>query len=124
MESLNNQHVILDSWLEISLAKSAMPPRRLIRRQPLLKRLKAYLDPLDFLFWLSEELDSSDWEQWQKEWATPIGIGLNIVMLVARANSGASARRRGDDIFGDVDNSAGWMTWFVRLFVISGRTSD
>ena len=88
---------------------------RLVRRRPLAERIKAYLNPLDFLLWLSEELDSSDWDQWQKDWATPIGIGLNLVLLVARANSGPSARR-GDDVFGDVEGYTGWWAWFVRAF--------
>ena len=87
---------------------------RLIRRRPVLERIKAYLDPLDFLLWLSEELESSDWEQWQKEWATPIGIALNVVFLVARANSGPASRTREDDVFGDdVLLYTGWLAWFV-----------
>ena len=91
-----------------------MPPR-LVRRQPLADRLKAYLNPLDFLLWLSEELDSSDWDQWQKEWATPIGVGLNVVFMLVRANSGANGRRRGDDVFGDDTEGTGWLSWFVRV---------
>ncbi|KAI9855155.1 MAG: hypothetical protein M1830_006482 [Pleopsidium flavum] len=91
---------------------------RLVRRQPLAHRIKAYLNPLDFLLWLSEELDSSDWDQWQKDWAIPIGIGLNVVFLIARANSGGSGgRRRGDDVFGDDGGESGWLSWFA-LFVV------
>lgn len=89
-----------------------MPPR-LIRRRPLLERMKAYLNPLDFLLWLSEELNSNDWEQWQKDMATPIGLALNVIMLIARANCGPSSRRKGDDIFGDEEGSPGWLAWFV-----------
>ncbi len=89
---------------------------RLIRRQPFAERVKAYLNPLDFLLWLSEELDSSDWEQWQKEWATPIGVALNIIFLIARANSGSSSRTRGDDVFGEDVSCTGWLAWFVRYF--------
>ena len=89
-----------------------MAPRRLIRRQPLIERIKAYLDPWDFLLWLSEKLDSGDWDEWQKDWATPAGLGLNFVMLVARANSG-SRTSRVDDVFGDVDTSSGWLGWLV-----------
>ena len=90
-----------------------MPPR-LVRRQPLSQRIKAYLNPLEFLLWLSEEIDSSDWDQWQQEWSTTIGIGINVVMLIARANSGGSSRR-GDDVFGDDTGGAGWLNWFVRI---------
>lgn len=89
---------------------------RLIRRRPLGERIKAYLNPLDFVLWLSEELDSSDVDQWKKEWATPIGILLNVVFLIARANSGSSARRNGDDVFGEDIGYTGWLAWFVGIF--------
>lgn len=88
-----------------------MPP--LIRRRPLSERIKAYLNPLDFLLWLSEELDSSAWEQWEKEWSIPLGIGLNVVFLIARANSRTSNGRIEDDVFGDVVE-ASFFSWFVR----------
>jgi hypothetical protein len=89
-----------------------MPPRRLVRRQPLADRIKAYLNPLDFLLWLSEELDSGDWEQWQRDWSALIGVGLNILMLIARANTGWK-RVGGDDVFGDEVRGPGWLGWFV-----------
>lgn len=87
---------------------------RLVRRRPLLERIKTYLNPLDFMLWLSEELDSNDWDQRQKEWATPIGILLNVIFLIARANTGGSTRRTGDDVFGDDLPYIGWFAWFVR----------
>jgi hypothetical protein len=91
---------------------------RLVRRRPLADRIKAFLNPLDFLLWLSEELDSSDWDQWQKEWGTPIGIFANFVFLVARANSGPSTRRRGDDVFGEDVGYKSWLAWFVRVLLV------
>ena len=91
-----------------------MPPHRLIRRQPLAARIKAYLDPLDFLLWVSEQFDSDDWDQWQKDWATPIGLGMNLVMLVARANSGGQGSGEVDDVFGEDYTRTGWLSWFVR----------
>lgn len=90
-----------------------MPPR-LIRRRRLSERIKAYLNPLDFLLWLSEQFDTSDWDQWQKAWATPIGIALNFVFLIARANCGPS-KPRGDDVFGDHIHYTGWLSWLVRV---------
>ena len=88
-----------------------MPPtRRLVRRQPLMQRIKAYLDPMDFLLWVSEWME--DWDQWQKEWATPLGLALNFIMLVARANSGRSRTGR-DDVFGEDSSGTGWLRWFV-----------
>ena len=86
---------------------------RLVRRRPLAERIKSYLNPFDFLLWLSEELDSSDLDQWQKEWATPIGLLLNVVFLIARANSGSSTTSTGDDVFGEEIGYTGWLAWFV-----------
>ena len=86
---------------------------RLVRRRPLAERIKSYLNPFDFLLWLSEELDSSDLDQWQKEWATPIGLLLNVVFLIARANSGSSTTMTGDDVFGEEIGYTGWLAWFV-----------
>lgn len=89
-----------------------MPPR-LVRRRTLAERIQTYFNPWDFLLWLSEELESNDWDQWQKAWATPIGLTLNILFLVARANSGPSVRSEEDDVFGDVEGYSGWLAWFV-----------
>lgn len=82
---------------------------RLVRRTPLMQRLKAHLDPHDLLLWLSEELNSDTYEEWLRDWATPIGIGLNLVFILAR---GASSRGNSDDVFGD-SNGSGWLSWFV-----------
>ncbi|KAL8798582.1 MAG: hypothetical protein Q9182_006556 [Xanthomendoza sp. 2 TL-2023] len=90
---------------------------RLIRRRPLLERIRARLNPLNFLLWLSEGFDSSDWEQWQKDWSITIGLGLNITFLVARANIGSRSRRRGDDVFGDDDIYTGFTDWLAGLIV-------
>ena len=87
---------------------------KLIRRRPLIERIKAYLDPIDFLLWLSEGLESSEWEQWQKEWASYIGIILNICFVIARANCSSSTTNGGDDVFGDDIESVRWSSWFVR----------
>lgn len=86
---------------------------RLVRRRPLVERIKTYLNPLDFLLWLSEELDSNEWAQWKLEWATPIGVALNFLLLIARANSVQSTRRKGDDVFGEDEEYAGWLAWVV-----------
>jgi hypothetical protein len=91
-----------------------MAPRRLVRRAPLLERVKAYLNPLDFLLWLSEVIDTSDWDQWQKDYGTPLGVGLNFIMLIARANSGRATGTY-DDVFEDSPSGTGWMGWLVRF---------
>lgn len=88
---------------------------RLVRRAPLATRIKAYLNPLDFLLWVSEELNSNELENIGKQWATPVGIGLNIIFMIARANSHATTREFGGDVFGDdvVGGGTGWLAWFV-----------
>lgn len=82
-----------------------------VRRQPLLERLKSYFNPYDFLLWLSEELDANGLDQLEKEWAIPIGVVLNLVFLIARANVNKTSDGY-DDVFGD-HNGGGWTTWFV-----------
>ncbi|KAI9791175.1 MAG: hypothetical protein M1835_000492 [Candelina submexicana] len=90
---------------------------RLVRRRPLAERIKAYLNPLDFLLWLSEGFDSNDWDQFQQDWATPIGAGINIVFLIARASSGNGGKKTGDDVFGDETSGTGWLSWFCSFIV-------
>ena len=80
-----------------------------VRREPLLDRVKAYLNPFDFLLWLSEELDG--WDQLEKEWAVPIGVAANLAFLVARANS-KNTNRSYDDVFGET-RGAGWTSMVV-----------
>jgi len=85
---------------------------RLVRRAPLTERIMAYLDPGDFLLWLSEELNTSDWEDFEKAYAMPIGILCNIFFMIARANSGTS---NSTDVFGDYHSriGSGWLQWIV-----------
>jgi hypothetical protein len=87
---------------------------RLVRRQPLAERIRGYLSPADFLLWLSEELESHGWDQLEKEWAVPIGFGLNLAFLVARANSRGGSGSS-DDVFGDSNREAGWLVWLVSV---------
>jgi hypothetical protein len=86
---------------------------KFVRRQPLLERIKAYLNPLDFLLWLSEEFESNGWDQLEKEWAVPIGIAFNVIFLIARANS-KTTNRVYDDVFADV-KGGDWTGWLVRM---------
>lgn len=88
---------------------------RLVRRAPLSERIKAYLDPWDFLLWLSEELNSTEWEDWIKEWSIPLGATVNFIFIVCRANS-SGLDRSDDDVFGDYDlrQGSGWFAWLVR----------
>lgn len=93
-----------------------MPPHRtrLVRRAPLVERVKAYLNPWDFLLWASEELNGNDWDDFHKQWATPIGVTLNVVFMMARVNSSGN-HDIGDDVFADYHErrGSGWLTWTV-----------
>ena len=91
---------------------------RLVRRRPLAERLKSYLNPLDFFLWLSEEIDANDWDQFDKDWTLPLGIALNAVFLIARANSRAGSSQAVDDVFGD-DGKAPWLSWLVCFNIYS-----
>ncbi|KAH6856811.1 hypothetical protein B0I37DRAFT_83412 [Chaetomium sp. MPI-CAGE-AT-0009] len=85
-----------------------MPPRpkRLVRRQPLTERLRAMLNPMDFYLWLSEEIQTFNWDS--KTFGTRFGLVANFIFLVARANAG-TAREAVDDVFGDAPAN-GWFT--------------
>lgn len=87
-----------------------MPP--LIRRRPLSERIKAYLDPQDWLLWLAEEINGNDWDESLKDYAWFMGLGINLVFMIARANSGSGSSSRGDDVFGD-STGPGWLSWIV-----------
>ncbi len=87
---------------------------RLVRRKPLLERLSALLNPMDFLLWLSEELETRDWDS--ENAGTQLGLALNFVFLLARANSGSAPPA--DDVFGGEDKSL-WLSLMVRLTVSS-----
>lgn len=66
------------------------------------------LNPMDFMLWLSEELETRDWDS--ASVGTRLGLGLNFVFLLARANSTGSSRK--DDVFSD-DAGSGWLSFFV-----------
>lgn len=85
---------------------------RLVRRKPLLERIKDYLNPGDFLLWLSEEFETRDWDA--KQLGAPVALGLHVVLLVARANSGSSGSSGADDVFGDVSSRSGWLNYIVK----------
>ena len=85
---------------------------RLVRRKPFLDRIKDYLNPGDFLLWLSEEFETRDWDS--KQVGTPVALGLHVVILIARANSGSSYGSGRDDVFGEYDHGSGWLGYIVR----------
>ncbi|KAJ5784875.1 uncharacterized protein N7503_010087 [Penicillium pulvis] len=85
---------------------------RLVRRRPLMERIQAYLNPWDFLLWVSEEIDGHDWDQMEKDWGLSIGAGLNLIFCIARANSRSSGGKAFDDVFGE-DEGVPWLSWLA-----------
>jgi len=101
-----------------------MPPaQRRVRRKPLSERILAAINPLDFLLWLSEEIETRDWDP--KSVGTQLGVSCNVGFLLARANSGATAAS--DDIFADDGSSLTWLAFIVSaehtLEPFAGRAS-
>merc|ERR1711977_555213 len=84
---------------------STMP--RLVRRKPTIQRLKDYLNPGDWWLYLAEEFETADWD---KQYASPLALGLHIVLLIARANTGSSLGSGQDDVFGDDYSKTGWLS--------------
>ncbi|RPB03260.1 hypothetical protein L873DRAFT_1670674 [Choiromyces venosus 120613-1] len=72
-----------------------MPPQRLVRRQPLAERLSGLINPFDLFLALSIWLESHDWDNLQNTVKNPLGLALNILCLISRANSNGGARRSG-----------------------------
>ncbi|KAF2201068.1 hypothetical protein GQ43DRAFT_395047 [Delitschia confertaspora ATCC 74209] len=97
---------------------------RLVRLAPLSERIKAYLDPVDWLMWMSEELNTNDWEDFAKSWAVAIGIGANITFMIARANTGQTYNYEVDDVFSDYyeRRGSGWLKWVMNLAVLTLTT--
>ncbi|KAF2475887.1 uncharacterized protein BDR25DRAFT_339847 [Lindgomyces ingoldianus] len=92
---------------------------RLVRREPLAERIKAYLDPWDWLMWASEELNSNDWDDFAKSYASSLGLAMNVFFMVARANSSRPSPT-GDDVFGDYQRkSSGWLSSIMNFVVLS-----
>lgn len=83
---------------------------RLVRRKPLWERITSMLNPMDFLLWLSEEMETREWDP--QLVGTQLGLGLNLVLVLARANAGSAPA--GDDMFAD-DGGARWLSLLVRL---------
>ncbi|KAH8912649.1 hypothetical protein BR93DRAFT_91017 [Coniochaeta sp. PMI_546] len=87
-------------------------PPRIVRRQPLSDKVKAWLNPFDFLLWLSEEIETRDWDS--QHVGTQLGLAANFLFLIARANSGRSSKN--DDVFGETSGS-GWGSFFISPLV-------
>ena len=83
---------------------------RRVRRAPLSERLANYLDWRDWLLYVSEEVQTSDWAKVQGKPTWAIGLGCNLVFMVALSNSKSAAYTE-DDVFGDyaTRSGSGWL---------------
>ncbi|CAK7270830.1 hypothetical protein SEPCBS119000_004285 [Sporothrix epigloea] len=93
-----------------------MPRPRLVRRQALVQRIAAAINPLDFLLWLSEEIETRELDSVAV--GAPIGIAANFLFLLARANLGSSNTGE-DDVFGD-GSDRGWLSYLIQVLVWTG----
>lgn len=78
-----------------------------------MERVKAMLNPMDFLLWLSEEVETHDWSS--KTVGTQLGLAMNFTFLLARANSGGT--RVADPVFDDGAGTSGWLAYLISAFV-------
>jgi hypothetical protein len=81
------------------------PSTKVVRRAPLAQRVQSWFNISDLSLWLLEELNSRDWEEFDKRWSTPLGLTLNIIFIILRANSTPTSN--GDDIFEDNNGVTG-----------------
>ncbi len=90
---------------------------RLVRRQPLLKRITDNLDPWDVLLQIAEWANDDTINEWLQAWALQIGVGLNAVFIIAKLAAKPSLRSGGDDVFGGIEGKSGpgWFGWLVCL---------
>lgn len=90
-----------------------MPPRpRLVRRRPVWQRIKAAIDPWDFLLWMSEEIETRNFGS--KSLGNRLGLALNFVFILTRVYGSSSTGSDNDDVFSDSgSDSPGWLAYFV-----------
>lgn len=81
----------------------------MVRREPLKDRILARLNPMDFLLWLSEEIETREWDS--KALGTRVGILASVAFLLARVNAGGASPDV-DDVFGE-DEGTGWIPFIV-----------
>ncbi|KAK5167042.1 uncharacterized protein LTR77_007771 [Saxophila tyrrhenica] len=92
---------------------------RLVRRRPLLERLRDHLDPWDVLLQLAEWANDDTINEWLQTWALQIGVGLNVLFIIAKLAAKPSLRSARDDVFGDSESRGGpgWFGWLAAFLV-------
>lgn len=74
-----------------------------------MERITSALNPWDFFLWVSEEIETRDIGS--KSLGTQLGLALNFVFLLARAN-GVYSTNSADDVFSD-DDGGNWIAYIV-----------
>lgn len=88
---------------------------RLVRRETFGQRITAFLNPLDNLLSASLIFETYDWEGLGESIATPAGVGINLLLMVTRANSDTEAGWLGHrDPLDDIFESTERRSWFSR----------
>jgi hypothetical protein len=82
---------------------------RLIRQKSLRERWAAWLNPMDLLLWVSEEIQTRELDA--QVIGTRVGVAANFVYLLASARSSTSTAQ--DDVFGESSDSD-WLLYIVR----------
>lgn len=84
-----------------------------------MERLQNYFNPYDWLLWVSEELQTSDWAKVQGKPTWLIGICGNLLFMMALSNSKSKASVS-DDVFGDYASrsGSGWLQLLCWLLVV------
>lgn len=84
---------------------------RYVRRKSLQERLAGWFNIMDTLLWISEEIETREWDS--AVMGTRSGLILNLIFLLARANLSID-NYDDDDLFSD-SSSTSWFRHFVRL---------
>jgi hypothetical protein len=89
---------------------------RLVRRRPLRERVIAWLNPMDTLLWLSEEIQTRELDS--QAVGTRVGVATNFIYFLTSANTASSAG--GDDIFSE-SSGPDWLLYLVSCPAYSGK---
>ncbi|KAJ2897086.1 hypothetical protein MKZ38_004996 [Zalerion maritima] len=90
-------------------------PYRVVRRKSLREKVSAWFNFLDFLIYISEEIETRDWDS--AAVGTRVGLALNLLFFLARAQSSVDDHTD-DDLFSDSPRS-GWFSYLVSTVVWS-----
>lgn len=71
--------------------------------------------------WISEKLDSEEWQDFAKDHSRILGFLMNLVFIVAQANASRTSESDDDVLMGGT-GGPGWFAWLCRLLVLGLST--